>query len=155
MTRTWMVLALIAIVAVPPRLVGQQPKPDDVFARALFDPQLVLRHAQAIGLTPTQRRQILDEMKTVQIALAPLQIDMAEPALELGELLENTRVDEAKAMAKIDQVLRIENEVKKKQAQFVIRVKNLLTPEQQTRLRALRDAESKDGGLDGSAPPTH
>jgi Spy/CpxP family protein refolding chaperone len=153
MKRTWMVLALLAVASMP--AFAQQQKQDDVFARELFDPQLVLRHAQAIGLTPAQRRSILDEMKTAQVALAPLQIDMAEPALELAELLASPRVDEARVMAKIDQVLRIENEVKKKQAIFVIRVKNLLTPEQQTRLRALRDAESKDGGPEPGLPPTH
>jgi Spy/CpxP family protein refolding chaperone len=153
MKRSWMVLTLLAALSMP--ALAQQQKQDDVFAKELFDPQLVLRHAQAIGLTPAQRRQILDELKTTQVALAPLQIDMAEPALEMAELLSSTRVDEAKVMAKIDQVLRIENEVKKKQAIFVIRVKNLLTPEQQTRLRALRDAESKDGGPETGAPPTH
>ncbi|MDP1859116.1 MAG: hypothetical protein Q8K82_10615 [Gemmatimonadaceae bacterium] len=140
----WIALGVVLLVASASPAVGQN-KADDAFARALFDPQLVLKHAQAIGLTAAQRRSILDELKTAQIALVPLQVDMTEPALELTELLEGSRVDEAKVMVKIDQVLRIENEVKKRQAVFVIRVKNILTPEQQTKLRALREAESKDG----------
>jgi Spy/CpxP family protein refolding chaperone len=123
---------------------GQNPKPDDAFAQALFDPQLVLRHAQTIGLSAAQRRTILDELKTTQTALAPLQADMMEPALELIELLGQSRVDEPRVLAKMDQVLRIENEVKKRQAGLLVRIKNALTPDQQVRLRELRKSEGSD-----------
>jgi Spy/CpxP family protein refolding chaperone len=123
---------------------AQNPKPDDAFAQALFDPQLVLRHAQTIGLSAAQRRTILDELKTTQTALAPLQADMMEPALELIELLGQSRVDEPRVLAKMDQVLRIENEVKKRQAGLLVRIKNALTPDQQVRLRELRKSEGSD-----------
>ena len=72
---------------------------------------------------------------------------MTEPAIELTELIEQSRVDEAKALAKVDQVLKIENEVKKRQAQLMFRIKNVLTPDQQTKLRALRDAGDAGGDV--------
>lgn len=143
MTR-WIALGCALLLAVATPAEAQSPKPDDAFAQALFDPQLVLRHAQTIGLSATQRRTILDELKTTQTALAPLQADMMEPALELIELLGQSRVDEKAVSAKMDQVLRIENEVKKRQAVLLIRIKNALTPEQQSRLRELRKAEGSD-----------
>jgi len=157
------VFTRLALVAMPALLltvplatpVAAQAKPDDAFAKAFFDPQLVLKHANAIGLTAQQRKAILDEMKATQVALVPLQVDMADPALELQGIIEAVKVDEAKALAKIDQVLKIENEVKKRQATFVIRVKNLLTPEQQAKLRAIRDGggtEENDGGDAPRAP---
>ena len=149
----WTIVALTLLVSVTAPAAGQG-KSEDAFAKALFDPQLVLKHAQTLGLTPAQRKAILDEFKSAQIALAPLQVDMAEPALEMVELLENTRVDEAKVMAKIDAVLRIENEVKKRQAVFIIRVKNILTPEQQAKLREIRDREAKDAPAGESSSPT-
>lgn len=150
MTR-WILLGVAALLASANPAQGQNPKPDDAFAQAVFDPQLVLRHAQAIGLTPAQRRTILDELKATQTALGPLQANMTEPALDLIELLGQTKVDEARVVAKMDQVLQIENEVKKKQAALLIRIKNALTPEQQARLRELRAAEGssrrpEDGG---------
>ncbi|MCC6929859.1 MAG: hypothetical protein IT359_12835 [Gemmatimonadaceae bacterium] len=147
-----MALLLAAVLATS---ASAQAKSDDAFAKAFFDPQLVLKHANAIGLTAQQRKAILDEMKATQVALVPLQVDMADPALELQGIIEATRVDEAKALARIDQVLKIENEVKKRQAMFVIRVKNLLTPEQQARLRAIREGggeEDNDGGDTLRAP---
>lgn len=146
-----LVLAALPLVLLATPGTGRaQARTDDAFARAMFDPQLVLKHAQAIGLTAAQRRSILDELRATQLALAPLQADMTEPALELQSLIEAPRIDEAQALAKIDRVLRLENEVKKAQAVFVIRVKNILTPEQQTKLRALRDAESRND--DAPAP---
>jgi Spy/CpxP family protein refolding chaperone len=141
MTRWVVTVITAALLAAPSVAAAQNPKPDDAFAQALFDPQLVLRHAQAIGLTPAQRRTILDELKATQTALAPLQANMMEPALDLVELLGQTRVDEPKVVAKMDQVLEIENEVKKKQASLLIRIKNALSPEQQARLRELRSTE--------------
>ena len=150
MTR-WVLMGLCALLAFASPAAGQNPKPDDAFAQALFDPQLVLRHAQAIGLTPAQRRTILDDLKATQTALGPLQANMTEPALDLIELLGQTRVDEARVVAKMDQVLKIENDVKKQQAALLVRIKNALTPEQQARLRELRNAEAsgrkpEDGG---------
>jgi len=150
MTR-WVAIGVVSMLGYASPTLAQNPKPDDAFAQALFDPQLVLRHAQTIGLTTAQRRTILDELKTTQVALGPLQANMTEPALDLVELLGQPRVDEARVVAKMDQVLKIENEVKKQQATLLVRIKNVLTAEQQTRLRELRNAEAgarrpDDGG---------
>ena len=152
MTR-WVLIGCLALLASAGRALGQNPKPDDAFAQALFDPQLVLRHAQTIGLTTGQRRTILDELKTTQVALGPLQANMTEPALDLIELLGQTRVDEARVVAKMDQVLKIENEVKKQQAALLVRIKNALTADQQARLRQLRDAEAAGRRPDDGGSP--
>ena len=44
----------------------------------------------------------------------------------------------------MDEVLKIENEVKKQQAKLLVRIKNALTAEQQARLRELRSTEGSD-----------
>jgi Spy/CpxP family protein refolding chaperone len=147
----WVVIGLVSVLVYARPTLAQNPKPDDAFAQALFDPQLVLRHAQTIGLTAAQRRTILDDLRNTQVALGPLQANMTEPALDLVELLNQPRIDEGRVAAKMDQVLKIENEVKKQQATLLVRIKNVLTPEQQTRLRELRNAEAsgrkpEDGG---------
>ena len=142
--------ALLALAAFAAPVIAQgKPGQPDAFAEALFDPQLVLKNAQAISLTPAQRKTILDEIKAAQIALAPLQADMTEPAMELVEMLGQSKVEEARVLAKIDQVLRVENEVKKRQTALLVRIKNALTPEQQDKLRALRKIQ--DAGREGDA----
>lgn len=149
----WIVAGLVAIVAGATPALAQKPDQPDAFAEALFDPQLVLQNAQHIGLTAAQRRTILDEIKATQVALAPLQADMTEPAMELVELLGQTKVDEARVLAKTEQVLRIENEVKKRQTALLVRIKNVLTSDQQARLRELRKANRKgDGDVESLKP---
>lgn len=141
--------ALLMMAFAAPASAQGRPGQPDAFAEALFDPQLVLKNAQGIGLTPGQRKTILDEIKAAQIALAPLQADMTEPAMELVEMLGQSKVEEARVLAKIDQVLRVENEVKKRQTALLVRIKNALTPEQQDKLRALRKIQ--DAGREGDA----
>ena len=140
-------LALATALAAP---VLAQEKKDDRFEKAFFDPQLVLQRSRDIGLTQAQRQQILDAVKKAQTELVPLQLDMAEPALDLVELVEETRIDESAAIAKADRMLKIENEVKKAQMSLLIRIKNILTKEQQDRLRAIRDGGRRDEPGDGS-----
>jgi Spy/CpxP family protein refolding chaperone len=148
----WLVPAIVGL-GLAGRPVAAQDKPgDDAIARALFDPQLVLKHAREIGLGAEQRRAIMDAIKATQTELVPLQLDMAEPALDLVALLEQERVDEAAAIAKADQVLKIENQVKKLQMTLLVRIKNLLSARQQDALGTLRDRDKRgrDGGGEGT-----
>lgn len=138
--RTW-VLAATAAALLAGNAAAQEKK-DDRFEKAFFDPQLVLQRSRDIGITPQQRAAIMDAVKKAQTDLVPLQLEMTEPALDLVELVEQQRVDEAAALAKADKMLKIENEVKKAQMSLLIRIKNILTREQQDRLRAIRDGKS-------------
>jgi Spy/CpxP family protein refolding chaperone len=52
-------------------------------------------------------------------------------------------VDEGKVMAQLDRVLAIEKEAKKTQIALLVRIKNLLTPGQQTKMSALQKGEGK------------
>ena len=143
MTLRWYAVAAGLLALASPVLA--QEKKDDRFEKAFFDPQLVLQRSKEIGMTPQQRTAILDVIKKAQVELVPLQMDMAEPALELVEMIEGVKVDEAGALAKADKMLKIENEVKKVQMSLLIRIKNLLTKDQQDRLRTIREGGRGDG----------
>ena len=150
MTLRWYAVAAGLMALASPVLA--QEKKDDRFEKAFFDPQLVLQRSKEIGMTPQQRTAILDVIKKAQVELVPLQMDMAEPALELVEMIEGVKVDEAGALAKADKMLKIENEVKRVQMSLLIRIKNLLTKDQQDRLRAIRAGGRGDGlGGNGNA----
>jgi Spy/CpxP family protein refolding chaperone len=152
----WAWWAVALTVAVATAGYGQEQK-DDRFEKALFDPQLVLKHARDIGLTSQQRTTIMEAIKKVQTDLVPRQLDMAEPALELAELLEAPVVDEAAAVSQASKVLEIETEVKKMQMMLLIRIKNVLTRDQQARLRALRDGgrdDENEGHVDANPEGT-
>ena len=137
---TRLTLLLLLLVAAPG---WAQDKKNDALERALFPPELVFKHASDIGLKPAQRQAIVDAIKGIQGDLVGLQLEMAEPAQELLALLEQPRVDESAALAKVDRILTIERDVKKMQMSLLLRIKNALTPEQQSRLRMLRDRDPR------------
>jgi Spy/CpxP family protein refolding chaperone len=125
-------------------LQAQAPKPgDDPLARLLFDPQLVLKHAQELGLQPAQRTTIINAIKEAQGDLLDLQLQMADRSQDLLKTVEIPRVDENAALAQADKVLGLERDMKRKQLQLLIRIKNALTREQQDRLQELKKTEQK------------
>ena len=123
---------------------AQTPSPgpktgEDMLARLLFAPELVIQHAQDIGLQPAQRTIIVGALKEMQSDMVDLQLQMAERGAELSKVIGEPKVDEAAALAQVDKVLTLEREVKRRQMQLLIRIKNALSPEQQERLAKFRD----------------
>ncbi|PYP42599.1 MAG: hypothetical protein DMD43_02365 [Gemmatimonadetes bacterium] len=112
---------------------------EDMLARLLFAPELVIQHAQDIGLQPAQRTIIVGALKEMQSDMVDLQLQMAERGAELSKVIGEPKVDEAAALAQVDKVLTLEREVKRRQMQLLIRIKNALSPEQQERLAKFRD----------------
>ena len=124
------------------------PAHEDPLEHLLFPPELVLMHARDLGLQPGQRTTIVNAIKEVQGDLLDLQLQMGERGNELAGLMRQNKVDEAAALAQADKVMALEREVKRKQFQLLIRIKNALTPEQQERLARFRDQAPgrPDGG---------
>jgi len=127
---------------------------EDPLARFFFPPELVLRHASEIGLQPEQRTAIVNAVKEVQGDLFDLQMQMAERSEELmkalgavppdrdaevRKLAAAQKLDEAAVLTRVDRVLAVERDMKRRQMQLLIRIRNALTPEQQERLAYYRD----------------
>jgi Spy/CpxP family protein refolding chaperone len=144
--RRALAVAFLAIALGTGALRAQTPKPgDDPLARLLFDPQLVLKHAQDLGLQPAQRSVIINAIKEAQGDILDLQLQMAERHQELVKAMEATRVDEAASLGQADKVLGLERDMKRKQLQLLIRIKNALTREQQDRLQEWKKTEPTEG----------
>jgi TonB-dependent SusC/RagA subfamily outer membrane receptor len=110
----------------------------DPLAKDLFPPELVMANQQAIELTDSQRSAIQGAMREAQSRFVDLQFAVSGEMEKLGQLLGQTRVDEAAVLAQVDRVLAAEREIKRAQLGLMIRIKNQLTAEQQAELRALR-----------------
>lgn len=148
-------LALLLVAALARPAVSQPGTPgDDPLARFFFPPELVLQYASDIKLQVEQRKLIVDAVKEMQGDLFDLKMQMAEHTAELMRALGGTRygnvvqirkleptqkLDEAKVLAQVDLVLAVEREMKRRQMQLLIRIRNALTPEQQARLNSYRD----------------
>jgi len=67
-----------------------------------------------------------------------LQWRMQEQSQRLASLLEKPAVDQAAALAQVDEVLGVEREVKRAHISLLINIKNTLSAEQQAKLAAAR-----------------
>jgi Spy/CpxP family protein refolding chaperone len=116
-----------------------QPAPgEDPIAQNLFPPDLVMRYGSEIGLDEKQRAAIKEVVQKAQARFLDGQWDMQSESERMVRLLQAKPIDETAVLAQVEKVLALEREVKKAQLSLLIRIKNLLTDAQQTRLSELR-----------------
>lgn len=115
---------------------------DEMFKQAVFPPELVIRHQRKIGFSSEQRETFLREMHQTQADLLPVQLEMGEVGATLIQLLEEDRVDEEATLDAAMRMLELERRTKLRHMKLLIRIKNLLTTEQQTALNEIRDHDS-------------
>ncbi|MEE8277357.1 MAG: periplasmic heavy metal sensor [Thermoanaerobaculia bacterium] len=119
-------------------LVGPGGHKRDRFEESVFAPDLVMSHQGEIGLRSDQKQALIEELQRTQADLVPLQFEMSEAGERLERLLGVPRVDEDEALAAAERVMQLESEIKRRHLTLMIRIKNLLTEEQQAELRRLR-----------------
>lgn len=130
---------LIAVCLTP--LCGAEAGPaEDPFARYLFPPDRVMARAQDIDLDDAQRAALRGEVQKAQPRFLDFQFAMQDEMGKVARLLQEKPVDEAKVLSAIDRVLALERDVKRLQVSLLVRIKNLLTAAQQTKLAELERA---------------
>ena len=117
-------------------LMAQQP-PEDPLRDVLFPPEAVMQHQQAVGLSDEQKNNLKVEVRQAQLKFTELQWTLQDEMERLVSLLKQFKVDEKQAASQLDKVLTAEHEIKRAQLMLLIRIKNNLTPAQQTQLREL------------------
>ncbi len=130
----WLLVALPLMGAAP--LLAQEEA--DPFAEIFFDPELVMKNRDQIALTDAQWNQISNELRELQRSAVDYEWDMADAAQDLMSIARSDRVDEAAAIEAARRIFAVENEIKVIQMLMVIRIKNVLTPQQQAALRNIR-----------------
>jgi Spy/CpxP family protein refolding chaperone len=137
MKRAWPFVIAALLAAAPAR--AQQPPPaPDPLAQHVFAPELVMRHANDIGLDDKQRAAVKEAVVKMQARFLDLQWDMQGQAEKLARLLQASPVDEAAVLAQADTVMGLERDVKKAHLTLLVRIKNLLTDAQKAKLAELR-----------------
>ena len=84
------------------------------------------------------RDAITRMIEQLQGRVVGLQWRLLDETESLVEALERPRVDQDRAMDRLETVLDTEKEIKQVHLELLIRIKNVLTPEQQERLDQLR-----------------
>src|SRR5256885_240389 len=109
-------------------------------ALLLFPPELVMQHQQDIGLRAEQRAGITKAIQEFQTKVVDLQWRMQEQSQRLAALLGKPAVDQAAALAQVDEVLGVEREIKRAHMTLLIQIKNVLSAEQQEKPTVVRAA---------------
>ena len=117
--------------------LAAQQHPEDPLRDVLFPPEAVMQHQQAVGLGDEQKNNLKVEVRQAQLKFTELQWTLQDEMERLGSLLKQSKVDEKQAASQLDKVLAAEHEIKRAQLMLLIRIKNNLTPAQQTQLREL------------------
>jgi len=133
----------------PSSMMGGFGRP--LFLEHLFRPELVMRHQGALGLTPEQKSAIAALIKEAQERLAPLQWDLDAKSEAVAKLVDASKVDVDPALAASAQVIAVEGQIKQEHLRLLLKIKNVLTPEQQQKLSELRP--ERGGGPDRHRRP--
>lgn len=131
--------AILALVLTSSALAGSPQAPlDDPFRQFLFPPELIMTHRTELGLDEEQGLAVKQAVRQAQTRFFDLQWDLRGESEKLAGLLGAVRVDEQAALAQAEKVMNLEREIKKTHISLLIRIKNLLSQEQQIRLMEIR-----------------
>jgi Spy/CpxP family protein refolding chaperone len=138
-----------------PRQQQQQPPPPppDPFGDALFPPDMVMQHQRELGLTEEQKTFMRGEINRTTTRFNELQWQMQDAMEALHETMKANSVNEQLALSQLDKVLDNEREKKRAHMELAIRIKNKLTPEQQTKLQSMRPPKGPGGPGRGPGHP--
>lgn len=120
-------------------LFAQQNPSNDLMGKAFFPPELVMQNQQAINLTEAQRNNIGRELQNAQSEFMTLQWNLSKETEKFKLLIEKDKPGEVSVLEQLDRILIIENKIKKRQITLLIRIKNLLTHEQQEKLQQIKN----------------
>lgn len=110
----------------------------DELDQHLFEPELVMEHQKAIGLTENQKTVIIQEIQAAQAEFTKWQWELRTATDELKEMIASQKVDESRTIRQLEKILELERNIKQIQMRLMIRIKNQLTQEQQEKLLRLK-----------------
>ena len=124
--------------------------------RSLFPPDLILSNQIALGLTDDQTAAIKKMINETHQKVLDVQTQLQRTTEQLHTELSQPKVDEAAAISFASQAMGLEQQIKTAHMTMLIRIKNMLTPDQQTKAATLRppeDTRMKSRHMDPGANP--
>ena len=131
------IFATILVLLACQLVRAQQPGGDPI-GDNFIPPELIMQHQQEIGLSADQKSFIHAELQKAQTRFSDLQWQLSTELETMASLVKQERVDEVQTLAQLDKILNLEREIKRTHITLVIRIKNKLSAEQQTRLQELK-----------------
>ena len=145
MKRLHWLLLVAGLAFVPAPGVAQEATDENPFDALLYTPELVMQHRRAISLNDEQRDAISRMIQELQGRVVSLQWEMLDEMETLTETLSSgSQIDEDRALDDMQRVLETEKDVKQAHLELLIRIKNVLTAEQQRLLDGFKKSGDSD-----------
>jgi Spy/CpxP family protein refolding chaperone len=125
----------------------------DPFMESFFPPELIMHHQRAINLSDDQRKRLIDIVQKSQPQFTEAQWQLEAEQGSLNALMKAERADEKQILAQLDKVLKLESDMKRGQLMMLVRLKNELSTEQQTKLREMMPRPRMSGPNPNAMPP--
>jgi Spy/CpxP family protein refolding chaperone len=109
------------------------------------DPKL----AQQIGLSADQQKKMDGILQQNRLKLIDLKASLEKQETVMQPLMEAEQPDEGKILAQIDAIAQARAELEKGNARMLLGIRQVLTPDQWTKLKALRAEKKEEWGRDG------
>ncbi|MEN9469121.1 MAG: hypothetical protein RL630_854 [Verrucomicrobiota bacterium] len=106
--------------------------------REFFPPELVMRNQRAIGLTSSQQTAIREEMVRAMPRFTELQWQISAEEETLSNLVKSGSAGEKEIIAQFEKLLAVEAQIKRLQLENLLKIRSILTPDQQESLKALK-----------------
>jgi len=134
---TFCTCAFAAALLVGSHALRAQKDPDPI-AEHVFPPDLLKVAHKQIGLTDDQAAKLKTEIQTAQERIADLEQRRQDEMQALVNLLKQEHPEEKAVLDESDKVSNLETEVKQTHLVMLVRIKNMLTVEQQAKLKEVK-----------------
>ena len=105
--------------------------------RDLFPPELVLSNQIALSLSADQIASIKKQVGDTHTRVLDVQVDLHRVTEQLNTALAGPKIDEDAVLRLASQAMDLEKQIKSAHLALMIRIKNLLSPDQQEKARSL------------------
>lgn len=109
------------------------------------DPQT----AQKVGLSADQQKKMDDIMQQNRLKLIDLNANLQKQQTIMQPLIEAEQPDEGKILAQIDSIAQARAELEKANARMLLGIRQVMTPDQWTKLKALREEKRDEWKSEG------
>ena len=139
-----LLLVLPVLALMPGALNAQVEEEPDPFSTVLFTAEEIMQHRRAIDLNDEQRDAITRLIEELQGRAVGLQWRLLDETESVREALEGPRVDLDRVLDRFRRAMETETAIKRAHLELLVRIKNVLTAEQQEKLRELRNGGSPE-----------
>ncbi|MBN7809321.1 periplasmic heavy metal sensor [Algoriphagus sp. H41] len=123
----------------------------DIFKMKIYSTDHLMEMRDEISLTDAQVAKIKKLHADNAGSFSTLKWDLDEATKKLKSMLDQPKIDQTAVSRQMDEVLRLENQMKKTQLNTMVSIKNELSPEQITKLEARKVlAVGKASSISGS-----